>query len=481
MLEEKRDEQIEDQSSNGLEEEKYQEPRGLRRLEGEKTGEKRKDFQQRDGQLPSKKRRKLKFPILPENWGLDGNLELERIEEEEIRKTAFLKEGISDITSGKASLQLTIRKWSHNEIYFQKLCQEIIKKSSDIGSFISSLEKDLNVMKDKLQPATSNMKDSTEERNRVTTGQCSMSSCPQVSKDETTVKSNTQTIVSMFRAKMEKDEKTEIDRLEKERRLEKQKQLLRGWKEKRDHHERLRWAKEWLVDTAISSAAVLGHDNVGLRVTSVLEDLLLAIPGLADQKSSLRMARLERGMEKTKQIRLKVKRRLLAESQRKELLERLEAMWSELESGVPEAKMWKEPNPRQEERPCSKRERKPSKQEILESRLAAAISSQLVEELVGRLEIEHNCGISPACPAWWCEGLIERKKLVRNIDQLTEDIAKLQLEEIHDEMDVYACTRYDEKPELTEPESKFEHHEFDYDDQNGQNDEHGFERLKSKL
>ena len=161
-----------------------------------------------------------------------------------------------------------------------------------------------------------------------------------------------------------------------------------------------------------------------------------------------------------------MKRRLLAESQRKELLERLEAMWSELESGVPEAKMWKEPNPRQEERPCSKRKRKPSKQERLERRLAAAISSQLVEELVGRLEIEHNCGISPACPAWWCEGLIERKKLVRNIDQLTEDIAKLQLEEIHDEMDVYACTRYDEKPELTEPESKFEHHEFDDDDQN---------------
>ena len=64
-------------------------------------------------------------------------------------------------------------------------------------------------MKDKLRPATSNMKDSTEERNRadqirVTTGQCSMSSCPQVSKDETTVKSNTQTIVSIVQSKDEK-------------------------------------------------------------------------------------------------------------------------------------------------------------------------------------------------------------------------------------------------------------------------------------
>ena len=235
------------------------------------------------------------------------------MEEEESKKAAFLQEGISDITSGKASLQLTIRKWSHNEIYFRKLCQEIIKKSSDIGSFISSLEKDLNVMKDKLRPATSNMKDSTEERNRVTTGQCSMSSGPQVSKDETTVKSNKQTIVSMFRAKMEKDEKTEIDRLEKERRLEKQKQLLRGWKEKRDHHERLRWAKEWLVDTAIMSAAELGHDNVGLRVTSVLEELLLAIPGLADEKSSLRMARLERATKKTTALRMKMERRRKAE------------------------------------------------------------------------------------------------------------------------------------------------------------------------
>ena len=44
VLEEKRDEKIEEQSSNGLEE-NYCEPRGLRRWEGEKTGEKRKNFQ----------------------------------------------------------------------------------------------------------------------------------------------------------------------------------------------------------------------------------------------------------------------------------------------------------------------------------------------------------------------------------------------------------------------------------------------------
>ena len=49
-----------------------------------------------------------------------------------------------------------------------------------------------------------------------------------VSKDGTLAKREKPTIETMFKAKFAKDEKAEFDRLEKERRLEKQRLLMRG-------------------------------------------------------------------------------------------------------------------------------------------------------------------------------------------------------------------------------------------------------------
>ena len=134
-------------------------------MEDEKTGENMKNLHQKDGQKPSRKKRKLKFLVLPEGWWLEGDLE--RMEEEESKKAAFLQEGISDMTSGKASLQLTIRKWSSNEIFFRNLCQEIIKKSSEKGRCMSSQEEDLIRMNDKLIQVSCTEINTAEDSNRA--------------------------------------------------------------------------------------------------------------------------------------------------------------------------------------------------------------------------------------------------------------------------------------------------------------------------
>ena len=51
-------------------------------------------------------------------------------------------------------------------------------------------------------------------------------------------------------------------------------------------------------------------------MSSLVKDLRLAIPGLADEKSSLRMARLGRAAEKKKALRMKMQKRRKAELQR---------------------------------------------------------------------------------------------------------------------------------------------------------------------
>ena len=137
-----------------------------------------------------------------------------------------------------------------------------------------------------------------------------------VNKDETPVKVKTNEVKDMFNAKKISIEKVEIDRLVKEERLDKKKRLQQGWKAKKAHHERLHWSKEWLIDTAVREATVLGHAGVRKCVSSLVEDLMLAIPGLADEKSSLRMARLGRAAEKTKALRMKMQKRRKAELQR---------------------------------------------------------------------------------------------------------------------------------------------------------------------
>ena len=64
------------------------EPRGLQNLPGGwKTGDKRKQDKKQDSQ-PTKKRRKLKYETIPEDWGCGD--EADRMEEGEISRGNFL-------------------------------------------------------------------------------------------------------------------------------------------------------------------------------------------------------------------------------------------------------------------------------------------------------------------------------------------------------------------------------------------------------
>ena len=267
-----------------------------------------------------------------------------------------------------------------------------------------------------------------------------------VNKDEIHVKAKmNNTIKEMFTAKFSSMEKAEIDKLEKEERLDKKKRLQQGWKIRRAHHERLHWAKEWIVDTAISEATELGHAGIRNCASSLVEELMLAIPGLADEKSSLRMARLERSAEKTKALRMKIERRNKAEKEKIHLMKRLEELWSQLEAGVPEARMHQEAHSNQEEQPqmdgkrkreTRRREKITMRDEASSRRIGREISTQLVEEILLGMEREHDCGISPACPAWLCEKITNRLEMEKEIEKLSVDIITWKIEEEDLEMEL---------------------------------------------
>ena len=147
---------------------------------------------------------------------------------------------------------------------------------------------------------------------------------------------------------------------------------------------------------------------------------MLAIPELADKKSSLRMARLERATKKTTALRMKMERRRKAELERSNLMMKLGELWSTLEAGVPGVEKQQESHSSQEEEPHRDRKRKREpirrdkitvKAEKSARKMGRELSSQLVEEVLLGMEIEHDCGISLACPAWFCETFTNRKEI----------------------------------------------------------------------
>ena len=66
----------EQESSNGMEE--TAEPRGLNILSQVPTGGKRKEYQHKDNQPRSKRRKKMKYETLEEDWGQGAGEDLER-------------------------------------------------------------------------------------------------------------------------------------------------------------------------------------------------------------------------------------------------------------------------------------------------------------------------------------------------------------------------------------------------------------------
>jgi hypothetical protein len=81
------------------------------------------------------------------------------------------------------------------------------------------------------------------------------------------------TIKELFRRQDKKKSDDEDNALEKEMRLFKQKQQKVKWKETKNHHQRLKWAKEILEEDVIPPALAEGRKGIEKVVSSILDDL----------------------------------------------------------------------------------------------------------------------------------------------------------------------------------------------------------------
>ena len=79
------------EDSNGLED--VAEPRGLNRLSQTPTGGKRKETQHKDNQPRTKRRKKMKYETLEDDWGMGAGEDLERLESENSARKKFLMDG----------------------------------------------------------------------------------------------------------------------------------------------------------------------------------------------------------------------------------------------------------------------------------------------------------------------------------------------------------------------------------------------------
>ena len=271
---EERPEESQDGTPSPEEDTSY--PRGLRNTaNGWKSGEKRKDGIEPEPR--PRKRRKLKYPVISEDWGTGEGRDLERILLEEEARGKFLKDGGS-INLGTGTKQTLLRVWSSTELWCRSLALEMIARSSQIGSFHSNLEKDLAVHFLAREASESDLVQSDGTGQDVQT----TNFLPEVPEVESIPEGRNfpggrkpaRTIKDLFRNQEGKQADLEMDNLDREMRLASKKRLEMRWRRKKEHYGRLRWAQEWLIEMAVEPAVTAGTDHVWGTVSSLVMDLV---------------------------------------------------------------------------------------------------------------------------------------------------------------------------------------------------------------
>jgi hypothetical protein len=115
----------------------------------------------------------------------------------------------------------------------------------------------------------------------------------------------------------------------------------------------------------------------------------------------------------------------------------MELIWSYLELGQPEWASTSEPQTEQEDMPLSnKRGRTGSRKETArdEDRKSRrntiiAMAQWVLGVVLEQVRVEHDCGMSEACPAWMCERIIKMRRIEERIEDLNFEIANLRLED----------------------------------------------------
>ena len=169
-----------------------EEPRGLNRMSRSPTGVKRKEFKRKEYQPKSKKRRKLEYEVIDEDWSLAIGEDMTRIENEEESRKQFLKAGNkNDMKVDTTIRQSTIRTWSVNELFCREIASKLIKITSSRVVFMSSLQEEL-------------------ERTSLT------SIRPEVTEGKSNRSPRLTTVMELFQAQKLKKKLQEEDELEKE-------------------------------------------------------------------------------------------------------------------------------------------------------------------------------------------------------------------------------------------------------------------------
>jgi hypothetical protein len=235
------------------------------------------------------------------------------------------------------------------------------------------------------------------------------------------------TIKELFRRQDKKKSDNEDNALEKEIRLFKQKQHKVKWKETKNHHQRLKWAKEILEEDVIPPALAEVRKGIENVVSSILDDLTPTVIEEVEKRASLRLERLDRVEQRRSLLLAKLERKKKAEEQRITLMEKLEATWRSLEAGnLSMSTGWVTlSSPVQK---VGKRKRN-YEEDIHSRRMAEQATKNIITTILESVSSQHDCGYSTACPAWFCEMICERKELDIEIDNLSEQIKQLEIEE----------------------------------------------------
>ena len=175
------------------------------------------------------------------------------------------------------------------------------------------------------------------------------------------------------------------------------------------------WARDWLVEMIVEPAETLGRRNATSRMDGILEDLIMAAIKRSERNTSARLerqARLDRARE-----------------QREVLTVYLDRWWTSLEGGVPEMKTSLEPHYTQK---GLKRNRNLSKTDrARRTKLGDAMemAAGFMKDIMAEVGVRHDCGLSTACPAWYCCSHNRRAELEKKILELNKLIDDLSLKD----------------------------------------------------
>ena len=221
----------------------------------------------------SRKKRKLKYAVMEDDWGLGDGEDLKRMENEELAKRTFLQAGRTDCKAGKQEKQTIIRTWSEAELICREIVLESISQSRKTGKFMSDLGEQLRMMisdrESKLSQRDGGLPPDHQPSpvlipDDLSNPEGRMIDSPRRVDDKVQEGRKHQggrqeTIKSMF-AKKEHENVMKVEKeILKEERLENKRRLEIKWKGMKIHAARLRWAKEWLEEEIIHPVIEAGY------------------------------------------------------------------------------------------------------------------------------------------------------------------------------------------------------------------------------